>query len=132
MSTPANFKGCPSCGAAAPITADHCSSCGYRFIPVSSPPPGSHVPTYGSPDSGKLAVTLILWFFLGGLGIHRIYLGHIGTGITILILFLVSIPLMCLCYIGLIPLIAVCIWWFVDLILILTGALKPTDGTRLI
>lgn len=59
-------------------------------------------------------------------------MGHVGSGIAILTLTLVSIPLMCLCYIGIVPLVAVCIWWFVDLILILTGALKPTDGSRII
>ena len=58
-------------------------------------------------------VTLILLLLLGPLGIHRFYLGHIGIGL--LYLFTGG-----LCGIGII----------IDLILILTGGLKPKDGSE--
>lgn len=59
----------------------------------------------------SFVVTLILWFFLGYLGIHRFYLGHIGMGL--LYLFTGG-----LCGIG----------WIIDIILLLTGGLKPKNG----
>lgn len=57
-------------------------------------------------------VALLLCIFIGGLGIHRFYLGY--TGIGILYLFTAG-----LCGIG----------WLIDLILIATGKLGPKDGS---
>ena len=58
-------------------------------------------------------VALVLYIFLGELGIDRFYLGYIGTGILKLI---------------------TCggfgIWWLIDLIMIATGKLKPKDGSE--
>ena len=59
----------------------------------------------------SLVVAVLLWFFLGLLGIHRFYLGHIGMGI----LYLLTAGL---CGIG----------WLIDGVLFLTGGLKPKDG----
>jgi TM2 domain-containing membrane protein YozV len=56
-------------------------------------------------------VTVLLWFFLGAIGIHRFYLGH--TGMAILYLLTGG-----LCGIG----------WLIDGILLLTGGLKPKNG----
>ncbi len=56
-------------------------------------------------------VALILAILLGGIGIHRFYLGHIGMGI----LYLLTGGL---CGIG----------WLIDIILIATGSLEPKDG----
>ncbi len=58
----------------------------------------------------SIVIAALLWFFLGGLGIHRFYLGHIGMGI----LYLLTGGL---CGIG----------WFIDGILLLTGVLKPKN-----
>lgn len=66
--------------------------------------------TSDSSDKSQL-VALLLCIFLGGLGIHRFYLGHIGMGV----LYLLTAGL---CGIG----------WLIDIILILTGGLKPKDG----
>jgi TM2 domain-containing membrane protein YozV len=58
--------------------------------------------------------TLLLCIFLGGLGIHRFYTGHIVIGVIQL-------------FTG-----AACgIWWLVDLILIITGAYKDVNGNDL-
>lgn len=57
-------------------------------------------------------VALILAILLGGIGIHRFYLGHIGMGI----LYLLTGGL---CGIG----------WLIDIILIATGSLEPKDGS---
>ncbi len=60
-------------------------------------------------------VALLLCFFLGGLGIHRFYVGKIGTGI----LWLVTLG-----FLG--------IGTIVDFILILAGAFKDKEGKKLI
>jgi TM2 domain-containing membrane protein YozV/uncharacterized protein YccT (UPF0319 family) len=64
-----------------------------------------------NPTGISLVNAVVLWFFLGLLGIHRFYLGHIGMGV----LYLITGGL---CGIG----------WLVDGILFLTGGLKPKNG----
>jgi hypothetical protein len=64
-----------------------------------------------NPTNKSLVVAVALWFFLGLLGIHRFYLGHIGMGILYLLTG-------ALCGIG----------WLIDGILLLTGGLKPKNG----
>jgi TM2 domain-containing membrane protein YozV len=58
-------------------------------------------------------VALLLCFFLGSLGIHRFYVGKIGTGILMLIT---------LGFLG--------IWTFIDFIIIIVGAFKDKQGLR--
>ncbi|MDD4150095.1 MAG: TM2 domain-containing protein [Bacteroidales bacterium] len=67
--------------------------------------------TSDNPNDKNFIVAIILWFFLGGIGIHRFYLGHIGMGI----LYLLTGGL---CGIG----------WIIDGIMLLTGGLQPKNG----
>jgi TM2 domain-containing membrane protein YozV len=55
--------------------------------------------------------TILLCFFLGGLGIHRFYVGKIGTGI---------VQLLTLGGLG--------IWTLVDFIMVVTGNFKDSRG----
>lgn len=80
-------------------------------------------------DKSKVAAAL-LCFFLGGLGIHRFYLGHIGSGAAILILSVVG-WLTVGFIIGVIPLGVIGIWWIIDFIRILCNSLVDKDGRRL-
>lgn len=80
------------------------------------PMPGMMAPTGyagGKSDKQKIVAALLCWF-LGGLGIHRFYLGYSAIGVIQLLTF------------------GGCgIWALVDLILILTGGLKDADGREL-
>lgn len=73
------------------------------------------VTTITTPKSVGLAY--VLWFFLGGLGIHRFYLGRTGSGVGMLLLNLVG-WLTVWIMIGGVFLFAWFIWWIVDAFLI--------------
>ena len=77
---------------------------------------GTAIPTLSSPaavGSGKSqVVALILAIVVGGLGIHRFYLGYIWQGV---------VQLLTLGGFG--------IWALIDLIRIITGDLQPKDGS---
>lgn len=63
----------------------------------------------------NLVLAYVLWFFLGTLGIHRMYLGKKGSGIVMLVMFLVSYPLILAYGLGFITLSIVGIWYWIDL-----------------
>jgi len=56
----------------------------------------------------------LLCFFLGGLGVHRFYVGKIGTGI--LMIFTLG---------------GLGIWVIIDFVMILTGSFKDKEGKDL-
>ena len=103
---------------------------GFGASPFS---PGTPNPLAGYPRNGMGAcgppkskvVAALLAFFLGGLGIHRFYLGHTTTAIVMLASSLVGIAL---CGI---PTLVVAIWALVDFVLILTGGLREPNGRAL-
>jgi len=74
-----------------------------------------------SPPKSKLAA-ILLGFFLGPLGIHRFYLGHVGTGIAMLLITVISGG----------TLAAITgIWAVIDMVLIATGSLRDSNGRPL-
>jgi TM2 domain-containing membrane protein YozV len=56
----------------------------------------------------------LLCYFLGAFGVHRFYVGKIGTGILQLLTF------------G-----GLGVWWFIDLIIILSGGFTDKEGNRI-
>lgn len=63
------------------------------------------------------AVAYLLWFFLGGFGAHRFYLGRVGSGAMQLALLLLG-GLLSIVLVGFALLAALGIWWIVDAFLI--------------
>ena len=59
----------------------------------------------------KRLVAFLLCFFLGYLGVHRFYVGKVGTGIAMIFTF------------G-----GLGVWFLIDLIMILAGAFKDKEG----
>jgi TM2 domain-containing membrane protein YozV len=74
----------------------------------------------------------LLGIFLGGLGVHRFYLGYNGIGGAILGLQIVGWLTVWVCGIGLVPMAAAGIWGLVEGIMILAGAInKDASGAPL-
>ena len=127
---------CPHCGTYLVENAAFCVRCGNRVssrgptqrttVVYHSPYPAPapvYVTMYQTPSKSMLT-TVLLWLFLGAIGAHRFYLGHTCSGILMLC---------CLCTSFLIyPLLILSVWWILDIILIVSGALGPTDGSELV
>jgi len=75
----------------------------------------------------RLAAALLAWF-LGTLGLHRFYIGKVGTGIAILVLGVVGWATTWLLGFGYILLAIAGLWVFIDFILIIFGAMKDSQN----
>lgn len=83
-----NEKYCSECGSIINAKAEICPKCGVRQMPV---PNAMGI----SSASGKnRLVAAIFALLLGGLGIHKFYLGRIGQGIIYLLFCWTFIPLL--------------------------------------
>jgi len=78
-------KFCRDCGAAIRANAEICPKCGVRQLPVSS---GASI----APNGKNKLTAGLLALFLGGLGVHKFYLGRWGQGILYLLFFWTLIP----------------------------------------
>ena len=79
-------KYCRECGTLIKAKAEICPKCGVRQHPL----PGMFSGTAPN-GKNKLAAALFA-IFLGGFGIHKIYLGRIGWGLVYLCLCWTFIP----------------------------------------
>lgn len=132
---------CPQCGNALTVATEfmnvamECPHCANVFTPAGpvygpQPPFGQDIQLdgYGKPLKSKTTAG-VLGILLGGFGVHRFYLGHIGVGVLQLLVTLcgcvVCIP------IGCIPVPAGPLWGFIEGILCLTGHMKDAQGREL-
>jgi len=96
---------CPSCGKEVVEDAVVCIGCGRTLPSIAI----RQRPANVSPKS-RLVATLLAWF-LGPFGVHRFYIGKVGTGL--LMLFTLG---------------GFGIWAFIDFILIIAGSMRDSDG----
>jgi len=92
---------CQACGAETNPLAEICIKCGVRL---------GKAEAIGISPKSRLITTLLAWF-LGMLGVHRFYLGKIGTGIAMIF-----------------TLGGLGIWYLVDFIMAVTGTMTDTEG----
>ena len=106
---------CRQCGKEIAEITNFCPNCGasQRDTIINT------VKTKNENESDKSRlIACLLAIFLGGLGIHRFYVGKIGTGIC-------QILLTCCFGIG-------CVWALIDLIMIVCGSFTDSDGKLLL
>jgi len=108
---------CPGCGSTTTALTEICVKCGANVAKASV---GDISP------KSRLAATLLA-FFLGMFGAHRFYVGKTGTAVLMLILGLVGWATFWF-FLGIIFLVAVGIWAFVDFILAVVGSMRDSEG----
>ncbi len=81
-------KFCSECGAVIKAKAEICPKCGVRQL---NRPSSVNLGAVAPNGKSRIAAALLA-FFLGGLGIHKFYLGQVGLGIVYLIFFWTFIP----------------------------------------
>lgn len=119
-------RNCSSCGA--PAKGEKCEFCGALIpsVPKESAPSIVVGSTQIAPSSAEnqyplryqpkdKTTALILAIFLGWLGVHRFYVGKIGTGILMLLVVFCSLG------VG-------WIWTLIDIIMIATDKFKDSNG----
>ncbi|QYX58528.1 TM2 domain-containing protein [Roseovarius sp. SCSIO 43702] len=67
-----------------------------------------------SNEKKSVGVAYLLWFFFGGLGVHRFYMGLTGSAIAMLLMTVFGFLLLVVYGLGLLLLIPVMIWLLVD------------------
>lgn len=96
-----------------------------QLAPLAAPPNQPARPA----KSGVVAGLLQL--FLGWFGLGRFYLGYTGIGGVQLVLGLIGLIGTFTCWIGLIILIPLSIWLFIEAICMIAGAIPDASGQRL-
>jgi TM2 domain-containing membrane protein YozV len=96
-----------------------------QFVPVvmSQPMP------VGPPKSAAAAGLLQLFF--GTFGIGRFYIGSTGPATAQLVLGLIGLFFTMFCFVGVVILVPLWIWTFVDAIMMFTGGVKDSYGRKL-
>jgi TM2 domain-containing membrane protein YozV len=83
---PVGTKFCHACGAVLDARAEICPKCGVR-----QPVTGGSLGATTASGRNRIAAALFA-IFLGGLGIHKFYLGKVGQGILYLVFCWTVIP----------------------------------------
>ena len=136
---------CPSCGAPTTAITEMCTKCGTRLMaapaggpmvaPRTAPMAAAPMDMSGVSPKSRLIATLLA-AFVGELGVHRFYLGKIGTGVVQVVLTAVVAPIFFAIGLAFAPVAilasliwsGVGIWVFVDFIFIVIGRFKDKNG----
>jgi len=81
-------KFCSDCGAVINAKAEICPKCGVR---QAAAPSQINLGTVAANGKSRIAAALFA-FFLGGIGVHKFYLGQVGLGIVYLLFCWTLIP----------------------------------------
>lgn len=109
---------CPHCGKQIPDNADVCIHCG-KFVKSYGGDYGPRNKPRTFPGQKSRIAAGLLGIFLGGIGVHRFYLGYTGIGIIQILVTAITLG------IG-------SIWGFIEGILILSGSFnEDSDGLPL-
>ena len=111
---------CVSCGCPPQAGTKFCQNCGVETNPgaVACLQCGAALTVMPAADAKSKLVAGILGILVGGLGVHRFYLGYIGIGIAQIVVTCIT------CGAG-------ALWGFIEGILILTGSEKDTLADRM-
>lgn len=105
---------CNNCGTPVPEGSNVCPKCGTPIIANNKVVGQVEYPYPQAVSAKSKGTAALLCFFLGGLGLHRFYVGKVGTGIAMILTA------------G-----GLGIWAFIDLIVILCGNFKDKYGLPL-
>ncbi len=94
-------KYCFNCGNAIDSRAAVCPKCGVPQPDISK----------NRPFNYRWLTAILLCWILGVFGVHRFYLGRVGTGVLMLV-----------------TLGGLGIWYLIDLIILVCGGMKDSDG----
>jgi TM2 domain-containing membrane protein YozV len=83
------------------------------------------------PPPKSAAAAGLLQLFLGTFGLGRFYIGDTGTAAAQLVLGLVGLFFTLFCFIGMVILIPLWIWTFIDGIMMFAGAVTDSYGRKL-
>jgi len=103
-----NEKFCQECGEIINLKAELCPKCGVRQVY------NTKSPMEQQENDNKWLIIFFLCWFLGVFGVHRFYSGHIVIGV---------IQLLTVGGCG--------IWILIDLVIILSGNFKDSDGKKI-
>jgi len=104
-----NMTVCPICGRKVSTRAVTCPGCGHPlYVKVEEEFVENGISEY------SWLLTFIFVVFLGALGVHRFYVGKVGTGLLMLFTF------------G-----GLGIWTLIDLIMVAVGAFTDSKGQKI-
>jgi len=109
---------CNGCGTTTGALTEICMKCGVLLAKAAQKDI--------SPKS-RTATALFAWF-LGTFGAHRFYTGKVGTAVVMLVLAILGWATIWIFGVGLVFLIPVSIWAFVDFIFAVTGNARDREG----
>jgi len=91
-----NKKHCYACAAILDVRAELCPACGVRQLAIPGGAPHAALvmapPVAVAPSTRNKTTAALFALFLGGIGVHKFYLGQTAAGVLYLLFFWTFIP----------------------------------------